>query len=196
MAFATIRRPLSRAGGTQRKWIDGRATSAVVSEFIKPNDRLTSLERIEIYNKQYWFRLLDCLYDDYPGLLPILGDEKFRRLRIAYLDRYPSTSFTLRNLGDRLLDFLAERPDLIAGQQAMCLDMARFESAQIVAFDGPVLRPLIPDDLLGRDPGKLRLGTRAVSHAFGNGFSARRFRHRCQKAGSFTEIRGEQCDRR
>ena len=29
--------------------------------------------------------------------------------------RYPSTSFTLRNLGDRLLDFLAERPDLIAG---------------------------------------------------------------------------------
>lgn len=157
MAFATIRRPLSRAGGMQRKWTDGRATSAVVSEFIKPNDRLTSLERIEIYNKQYWFRLLDCLYDDYPGLRAILGEEKFRRLRIAYLDRYPSTSFTLRNLGDRLLDFLAERPNLIAGQTAMCFDMARFEWAQIVTFDGPALRPLVPDDLLGRDPGKLRL---------------------------------------
>lgn len=157
LAFATIRRPLSRAGGTQRQWTDGRATSAVVSEFIKPNDRLTSLERIEIYNKQYWFRLLDCLHDDYPGLRAILGDEQFRRLRIAYLDRYPSTSFTLRNLGDRLVEFLNERPELIAVRRLMCLDMANFEWAQVVAFDGPALPPLVPDDLLGRDPGKLRL---------------------------------------
>ncbi len=154
--FATISRPLSRSGGTQRKWTDGRATSSVVSEFIKPNDRLTSLERIEIYNKQYWFRLLDCLYDDYPGLRAILGDEKFRRLRIAYLDRYPSNSFTLRNLGDRLVEFLDERPDLIAGQREMCLDMAKFEWAQVVAFDGPALSPLVPDDLLGQNPAKLR----------------------------------------
>ena len=34
---------------------------AAASEFIKPNDRLSSFERLEIYNRQYWFRLLDCL---------------------------------------------------------------------------------------------------------------------------------------
>jgi hypothetical protein len=39
----------------------------VAAEFIKPNDRLSSFERLEIYNRQYWFRVLDCLYDDYPG---------------------------------------------------------------------------------------------------------------------------------
>ncbi len=30
------------------------------AEFIKPNDRLRSFERLEIYNRQYWFRLLSA----------------------------------------------------------------------------------------------------------------------------------------
>ena len=30
------------------------------------------LRGLEIYNRQYWFRVLDCLYDDYPGLRAIL----------------------------------------------------------------------------------------------------------------------------
>jgi hypothetical protein len=36
--------------------------------------------------------------------------------------------------------------------------MAAFEWAQVVAFDGPELPPLGVDDLLGKDPSKLRLG--------------------------------------
>jgi hypothetical protein len=142
----------------QRTWIDGRPTSKVVADFIKPNDRLTSLERIELYNKQYWFRLLDCLYDDYPGLRAILGETKFRKLRIAYLDRYGSTSFTMRNLGSHLVEFLEANRRFITPHTEMCLDMARFEWAQIVAFDGLQRPPLVPDDLLGRDPQKLTLG--------------------------------------
>ena len=37
------------------------------AEFIKPNDRLSSTERLEIYSRSYWFRVLDSLYDDFPG---------------------------------------------------------------------------------------------------------------------------------
>lgn len=36
---------------------DGRSMRALASEIIKPNDRLTSFERLEIYNRQYWFRI-------------------------------------------------------------------------------------------------------------------------------------------
>lgn len=157
LTFSAIRRPLTRTHQMQRQWTDGRPTSRVIQEFIKPNDRLTSLERLELYNKQYWFRLLDCLYDDYPGLLAIVGESRFLRLRIAYLDRYPSRSFTMRNLGSRLVEFLESEPQYIQPHVAMCMDMARFEWAQIVAFDGPQRPPLVPDDLLGRDPAKLRL---------------------------------------
>jgi hypothetical protein len=158
LAFSAIRRPLSASNGMQRTWVDGKPTAKVVAEFIKPNDRLTSFERIELYNKQYWFRILDCLYDDYPGLRAILGETKFRKLRIAYLDQHPSTSFTMRNMGSHLVDFLERHPRFIAPRTEMCMDMARFEWAQIVAFDGLQLPPLVPDDLLGRDPQKLTLG--------------------------------------
>ena len=74
----------------------------VAAGFIKPNDRLTSLERLEIYNRQYWFRMKDCFYDDYPGLRAVLGDRRFERLACAYLARHPSESFTPAQPGPAL----------------------------------------------------------------------------------------------
>ena len=153
-----ITRPLAPGNRMQRTWDDGRPTTEVVAEFVKPNDRLTPFERLQIYNKQYWFRVLDCLYDDYPGLRAILGERRFDKLRLAYLKKYPSASFTLRNLGSRLERFLHEEPALTAPHGAMALDMARFEWAQVVAFDGESRPALSVDDLLGRDPATLRLG--------------------------------------
>jgi putative DNA-binding protein len=158
LTFAAIRHPLSPAHRLQKNWTDGRPMRDVLAEFIKPNDRLTSAQRVEIYAKSYWFRVLDCLYDDYPGLLAILGEKKFYRLRVAYLDTYPSRSFTLRNLGSRLAQFIAERPGLTAPHQELALDMARFEWAQVEAFDGPALPPISIEDLAGKDPAKLRVG--------------------------------------
>jgi hypothetical protein len=66
--------------------------------FIKPNDRLTAVERLEIYGRSYWFRVLDSLYDDFPGLRAVLGQRVFHQLSRAYLADCPSQSFTLRNL--------------------------------------------------------------------------------------------------
>ena len=97
----------------------------VVAGFIKPNDRLTSFERLEIYNRQYWYRLKDCFYDDYPGLRAVLGDRRFERMAQAYLARHPSECFTLRNLGRRLLPFLENEPRWIAPNQRLALDMVR-----------------------------------------------------------------------
>ena len=86
-------------------------TQTVAAQFIKPNDRLTSFERIEIYNKQYWFRLIDYLYEDYPGCWRC-GPLKFNKLICAYLEENPSRSFTLRNLGDRMENFVAGQSEL------------------------------------------------------------------------------------
>jgi hypothetical protein len=47
-----------------------RMAGGADAEFIKPNNRLTSLERLEIYSRSYWFRILDSLYDDFPGCAP------------------------------------------------------------------------------------------------------------------------------
>ncbi|HUJ71004.1 MAG TPA: DNA-binding domain-containing protein [Verrucomicrobiae bacterium] len=148
---SAIIRPLAPRGRMQP------ASRATANRFIKPNDRLTSFERLEIYNRQYWFRLLDCFYDDYPGLRAVLGDRKFDRLARAYLARYPSGSFSLRNLGGRLEKFLREEPKWTVPHGELALDMARLEWAHIVAFDEAAHPVIDVDDLLGRDPSRVRL---------------------------------------
>ena len=158
-AFATgITRPLTPGYNMQPKWVDGKSTRKAVATFIKPNDRLSSFDRLEIYNKQYWFRLLDCLYEDFPGLRALIGDERFHKMSIAYLTKYPSNSFSLRDLGDRLEKFLVREPKWIATNPKLGRDLVRLEWAHIVAFDGGALPPLEIDALLdGGDPAKLRL---------------------------------------
>ena len=133
---------------------DGRSEAA---EFIKPNDRLSSFERLEIYNRQYWFRLLDCLYEDYPGLLAVLGERRFLKCVRAYLVRHPSDSFALRDLGSRLEQFLRDEPQWSHPREALALDMVRFEWAQVVAFDGPSKPPITTDEILDTPSDKLRL---------------------------------------
>lgn len=158
-AFAQgIMRPLTPGQRMKSKWIDGKPTLKFVSRFVKPNDRLNSFERIEIYNKQYWFRLLDCFYEDFPGLRTLLGEKRFHDLSIAYLTKYPSNSFTLRDLGNRLEKFLLREPAWIAPHHKLARDIVRLEWAHILAFDNAALPPLEIDDLLGGDPARLRLG--------------------------------------
>ena len=158
-AFATgIMRPLTPRRRMQPKWTDGKPSKKVVAGFIKPNDRLNSLERLEIYNRQYWFRLLDSLREDFPGLVALLGESRFYDLSVAYLTDYPSRSWTLRDLGDRMEKFLTQHPEWAGKQQALALDIARLEWAHIVAFDGEGLPPLDLDHLLGANPAKLKLG--------------------------------------
>ena len=71
---AAVTRPLAPGYRMQRRWSDGRPMTAVAAEFIKPNDRLTSFARLEIYNRMYWFRIIDSLYEDAPGLRAALGE--------------------------------------------------------------------------------------------------------------------------
>src|SRR5882724_6037035 len=100
-------RPLTARDRMQAKWIDGRPMTAVANEFIKSNDRLSSFERLELYNRMYWFRLFDAVYEDNPGLRALLGERKLSRLTQAFLAKYPSRSFALRDLCSRLEAFIA-----------------------------------------------------------------------------------------
>jgi len=145
-------RPLSSRDGLQARWSDGRPMASVAGEFVKPNSRLTSVERLEIYARSYWFRVLDCLYEDYPGLRAILGRRRFMKLATAFLAQFPSASFTLRNLGSRLPQFIEDQPAFAAPHAALAIDMARFEWAQVIAFDGPALPTLTQDDILDAGP--------------------------------------------
>ncbi|MGC9261609.1 MAG: putative DNA-binding domain-containing protein [Phycisphaerae bacterium] len=152
-----VSRELTPALNMKKRWMDGTPTSIIAQQFIKPNDRLSSFERLEIYNRQYWFRLLDCLYDDFAGLRAVLGEAQFHKMSRAYLAEYPSRSFQLRNLGQQLETFLTRHPQWAGSRLALALDMAKFEWAQIEAFDAQALPVLEVKDLAGRNPAELRI---------------------------------------
>ena len=132
---AAVMAPLTRRETMSRRRRDGLDPAAEAAGLVKPNDRLSAFERLEIYNRQYWFRLLSSLADDFPGLRAVLGWARFSRMARAYLDQCPSNTFTLRNLGARLEPWLRDQPALSRPRTALALDMARLEWAHIEAFD-------------------------------------------------------------
>jgi hypothetical protein len=144
-----VMQPLTRAERMQQTAPDGKSMRAYASRFIKPNDRLTSFERLEIYNRQYWFRLLSSMIEDFPGLRAVLGERRFEAMCKAYLTDCPSRSFTLRNLGARLESWLRKHREWAGAKQALALDIVRLEWADIEAFDGKLEPTLSPEDLNG-----------------------------------------------
>jgi hypothetical protein len=153
---AAVMAPLTARGGMRRRRPDGTAMAAEAAAFIKPNDRLSAFERLEIYNLQYWLRTLDSLEEDFPGLRAILGRRRFDRMARAYLADCPSVSFTLRNLGSRLEAWLRAHPSWLEPHGRLLLDLARLEWAHIEAFDAAAEPVLLAADL-GRIDGGTRL---------------------------------------
>ena len=149
--------PLTRGERMRNVSLTGRSMRAEAGAFIKPNDRLTSFERLEIYNRQYWFRILSALTDDFPGLRAVLGDRKFDALAQAYLRDCPNTSFTLRNLGSKLEGWLRKHPRFAENRLNLAIDMVRLEWADIEAFDGTSVPALKKEHIAGSDPATLRL---------------------------------------
>lgn len=152
--FEVIRQPLAADDRTPELTLDGKSTREIAERIIKPNDRMTSVERLQIYNQVYWYRILSSLAEDYPGLRAIIGQESFDRVLIAYLTERPSQSFTLRNLGSRLEQWLSEHPEFAGRNQRIALDMVRLEWADIDVFDSEERPAISEKDLaaLGEDP--------------------------------------------
>ena len=130
---------------------DGRAMTEVASSFVAPNSRLSAFERLEIYNRQYWFRVLGALAEDFPGLRAVLGGSRFEAMSVAYLSAHPSRSFTLRNLGSKLVEWLNDHPEWAGRRHALAVEIARVEWAFVEAFDNGERTPLTLDQITTLD---------------------------------------------
>ncbi|MGC1607763.1 MAG: DNA-binding domain-containing protein [Candidatus Acidiferrum sp.] len=152
-----VMQPLTSSERMQRRAPDGGSMKRYASRFIKPNDRLTSFERLEIYNRQYWFRVLSALAEDFPGLRAVVGGKRFDAMSQAYLLANPSRSFTLRNLGSQMEQWLRKNPKWAGKNQVLALDIARLEWADIEAFDGKAEPILRTEDISSAEGGRLKL---------------------------------------
>jgi hypothetical protein len=148
---AAVMRPLTRNEQMRQRDENNRSLASEAEEFIKPNDRLSSFERLEIYNRQYWFRVFSSFEEDFPGLKSIVGTRRFERLMRAYLEAHPSRSFTLRNLCSSLVAWLRANPDYTHPMTEDAIAMAALEWAHIEAFDNERCAPLTAEEIASLD---------------------------------------------
>ena len=152
-----VMRPLRRDEGMQTAWKDGSPAADVAARIIKPNDRLSSFERLQIYNQQYWWRLLGSFGEDFRALRAVVGARKFDKLAVAYLEAYGSQTWTMRDLGKHLETFLRAHPELTAPHERLALAIVRVEWARVIAFDEPGKPVLDPKKIATISPDRLRI---------------------------------------
>ena len=112
------------------------------------NERLSPVEQVDIYREQFWLRHVDVLRDDFASLRHALGEDAFERLAREYLTACPSSSFTLRDLGEHMVRFLASRAPW-SGDPFLA-ELAKVEWAFVDAFDGKDAPPFDPAMISGR----------------------------------------------
>lgn len=78
----------------------GESIEKEAPSYILPGPTLKSHERIQIYNQQYWWRLLNVLQENFPYTLRLFGYMDFNNsLAIPYLQAHRPNDWTLNSLG-------------------------------------------------------------------------------------------------
>lgn len=97
------------------------------------DERLTAVERLDVYANMYFARLLDVLREDVPVVARLLGAAHFHNLVTDYLLAHPPTHFSLRYAGAALPEFVAAHP--LARERPWLGDLTRLEWALADLFD-------------------------------------------------------------
>lgn len=129
------------------------------AKYIVPSPTLKPDKRIQIYNQQYWWRLLKGLQDCFPLVIRLFGYHAFNQdIAIPYLLKYPPNHWSLTLLGERLPKWIKEdykAPDAPLVRHAVDLDWAFHAS-----FLAPKKTPLGLNQLTQGD------GSQLLSYTF------------------------------
>jgi hypothetical protein len=141
-------RPVAELAALQRAFFERvTARAAPVGPADGEPGGLVASGDLGIYATMYASRLSDALAEDYPKLRAALGDAGFAAVVAAYLRVHPPRSFTLRDAGLALPEYLRTG----AGAPAWAADLAALERARVEVFDGPEARPLGQDEVVALD---------------------------------------------
>ena len=111
-----------------------------LEDLIESDDRLSATERLEIYANAYFYRILDCLKEDFPATLKTLGADNFHNLVTGYLIEYPPTEPSISYAGRHLAEFLSHHP--MRERWPFICDLARLERTLVEVFHAAEAEPL------------------------------------------------------
>lgn len=147
----TMQAVMARALRKRRALTKDPEIVALARAFFTGSASLSPVEQLEIYRQQFWLRHTSALLEDFPGVSGILGQQHWERLAEEYLEAHPPTTFDLRDVGERLPDFIAHHAEWLP-QRGLVADMARLEWAYVEVFDAADAPPLAPEKLVDLPP--------------------------------------------
>lgn len=141
-----ITAPEGVARGAAELRASGELPSGGLSLLVRSDARLDATARLDVYADMYFYRLRDCLAEDYPKLAAWLGEARFHNLVTDFLLAHPPAHFSLRELGRPLAPFLETHA--LAEEFPGSADLARLEWARADVFDAADAAPLSREHLL------------------------------------------------
>ncbi len=140
--------PEGAAQGAAALRREGALESEDLSFLVRPDERLDATGRVDIYADMYFYRLRDCLAEDYPRLATWIGESHFHDLVTDYLLAHPPAHFSLRELGRALPGFAARHA--LAADFSRLGDLAALEWARVDVFGAADAEPLTRESLIAR----------------------------------------------
>jgi hypothetical protein len=134
-----IAAPTGAGPGAVDLHAEGAIARSDLAGLVRGDERLGAVDRVDVYADMYFYRLRDCLAEDFPRLAAVLGEVDFHNLVTDYLLAHPSRHWSLRELGRALPDFVAGRE--LAG-------LAALEWARVDVFDAADVEPATRDGLV------------------------------------------------
>jgi hypothetical protein len=119
---------------------DANSSFGGIELLVLGDERLSALGRVDIYVNAYFYRLLDCLIEEFPATLAVVGRENFEALARDYLSQYPPSEPSIIHLGRDLAAFLCDHR--LARQWPFTAELARLERIILDVFhaaDAPKL---------------------------------------------------------
>ena len=102
-------------------------------DFIVPSPSLRPAQRIQIYNQQYWWRLLDVMHEATPLVTRLFGYHDFNHIiGKPYLVDHPPDTWSLTSLGDHLPEWMNK--NYHANDKQLVLDAAKIDRGLNIAF--------------------------------------------------------------
>ena len=143
LLYRLITAPEGVAAGLAAERASGPEVRADLENFIESDDRLSATERLEIYANAYFYRILDCLKEDFSATLATLGADDFHNLVTGYLIEYPPTEPSISYAGRHLAEFLRhDSMRAMIERWPFIAELARLERTLIEVFHAAEAEPL------------------------------------------------------
>jgi Putative DNA-binding domain len=129
-----ISRPLAAEFKSQANGLFGDSLRAEAEAHLRGSDGIGSLERLELYNRQYWFRLISVMQVDYTCTIHVMGLSSYNAWAVRYLDKHPPDSPYLNDLDRSFHAFMRSEYD--GKDREWVMESLTYDRAFAKAFEG------------------------------------------------------------